>query len=216
MDAPTRFAYLEAMGIPLWVSRDLPSATPEQDAPSPLSRHVPASPRREAPASPSREVAAKPIPTPDDKTPTADDKVHRVSGTQQLALCLVMGEKTLLVDEVAQLNTREQSELHLNLMFAIEGCRQPAVVEEFRWPPESGVPQGQISVSDVLMGKLSKLSESHTIKRALLLGEQSAQVAKSLNADCESMHAINGEQLMTQAGEKRDLWQRLKREWLNN
>ena len=205
MDESLRIAYLDAMGIPCWVPREL--STRKDNAPPTRVEGVTASPMAALRGMLSSE-APKAF-SPPSTSPT--DRSAGGAAQDTLAWVLIRAGSCLIIDELPDSGyAASLREFHIALGYALTGKRQDSGVQEFRWPPYGQDSLDQGMLSDAIAGRFSALRQEGNLDCLALMGEG---ILVSLKTACPdlltacrvSLHPP-GAAIMTDAGAKRMLW----------
>jgi hypothetical protein len=208
MSAASRKAYLAALGIPVWVSRERPRAPAAPVA----SARRPARSGAESlrallgegagpqPVAAARRTAVDPDPVSD----TA----------RQDWILLRLDTSVLIADAGSAIEAATQREFLANLRFAISGERRAGPPEPFRWPPAPGMPADEASLGQALRGKFRALGVEPTVLH--LFGDGVVGVVEpllpGLAPGCRVDRHPDLATVMHGADAKRALWRALRRD----
>jgi hypothetical protein len=193
VDEALRRAYLEAMGIPVWIPRD--EADPLAAAPEPAPRRP--EPRAEAamagatPGAGAVRDGAAPIPRPGQGRAMLGESTRaaakresapspplrppaRSGGTPEaLSLRLARAGSSLFLDEVTEpRSARAATELLSSLAFVLERRRIVPELQLFDWPPRN-MPFVAAEARDAVRARIARLGDG-ALRRLVLMGPRPA------------------------------------------
>lgn len=218
MNEALRLAYLEAMGIPVWVPR-VPGETPAviaevtlftgMDAERAGPRNLPAQQRRSSAA--GRLVdellgdggvpGAAASPVMQRKIPAARDAAAATAvvaaGTVVPTLLLVTAGRYLFIDEAGDPRRDARvGALAAAIAFALDGERPAASMQRFD-PVASGLAPDRARARDLLLGLLTKLTETTDFAHLIVLGATAATALLGWDGQTylqrrPQVHAVDG------------------------